>query len=266
MKYYGFFLTSLVFLIIYVFFMFFYKFPLDVFFENVHYIGHAFYHIDGYTYTNSYEALENGYQNGIRVMECDFLTTSDNKFVLNHFWQQDKILSYQDFMKSKLNDYYTPMDLEDLLQYMHSHMDLYIIIDTKDNYYDNSFSTNDFYKRLVAYIQNYDSKMLKRFIPQIYDFSDYYDIKKVYNFSNYIFSLYKISNISLKKVTYFCLLHQIHAIAIPSWFIVEDKLDKEIQFIKSKNIYLYSFTINEESLYETYRKKGINGVYTDFLA
>lgn len=49
-------------------------------------ILHAMGRIDEYTYTNSRDALENGYQNGNRLFECDFITTSDGQLVACHDW------------------------------------------------------------------------------------------------------------------------------------------------------------------------------------
>ena len=67
-------------------------------------------------------------------------------------------------MNSKINNIYTPMDLKDLLEYMKKYNDLYIVIDTKEDLYDNNKTIFDVYKRIVDEVILYDNKLLDRFI------------------------------------------------------------------------------------------------------
>lgn len=52
------------------------------------YIAHALGGIDGQTYTNSKEAIENSYNKGVRLFEVDVKLTSDNKLVCVHGWSK----------------------------------------------------------------------------------------------------------------------------------------------------------------------------------
>lgn len=52
------------------------------------YLAHALGGIDGQTYTNSKEAIENSYNKGVRLFEVDVKLTSDNKLVCVHGWSK----------------------------------------------------------------------------------------------------------------------------------------------------------------------------------
>lgn len=212
----------LLFLLIYVYIFFFYKFDnKEKWYTNNHFIGHALYGIDGLEYTNSKEALELAINNNIKVLEADFLLTTDQKLVLKHYWKDNEISSYQTFIQNKLSNKYTPLDINMLLDYMEKYPDLYIVIDTKENEYSGTIS--NVYKQIVLETQKRNPKILERFIAQIYSFEEYEEIKEIYNFSNYIFSTYKLQEIFPRQIAYFCLLNNIRVIAIPN-----DQLEKNI--------------------------------------
>ena len=262
----SFFIVILVSCLIY-FTMFFKLDSEKSFFKNINYIGHATYGIDNIDYTNSKESLKFGYDKGIRVMEVDFLFTSDDELVLNHYWMGNTWESSEHFLESKVNNVYTPMSLSDLLEYMDEYEDLYIIIDTKENEYDNNKSIYDVYKKIVNETLEYDSKLLDRFIVQIYGFNDLKIINDIHDFENKMFSMYKLGDrFNIASVVYYCLYNDIDSLVIPYTHIMYNLLDeKDINFIRSKGINVYVNTINDKTLYKELVKMGVTGVYTDFL-
>lgn len=106
---------------------------------------HALGRIDKYTYTNSREALENGYQNGNRLFECDLITTSDGHIAACHDWefwnstlnQENSVEgggvtpSLEEFMNCKIMGKYTPLSGDDIVLFLKEHPDVYIVTDTK---------------------------------------------------------------------------------------------------------------------------------------
>ena len=247
-----------------IYFYFFYRLSDNRAFKNQKLLGHGVYGIDNIDYTNSIEALNLAYDNDIKIIEIDFLFTSDNQLVLNHVWNYNYIKSYYDYMNDKLVDKYTPMSIDYLLNFMQSHKDVYVIVDTKE--YDYSDNMLGIYDALVNKIKNFDSLLADRFIIQIYNYDHYYNIKNVGFFKNYIFTFYKMDNPEFYKVTYFCLFHNIDVIVIPKEYILNNVITKkDIDLIKSKNIKLYVHTVNSIEEYNKLLTFGINGVYTDFL-
>ena len=67
--------------------------------------------------------------------------------------------------------WYTPMDIEMLLDFMLVYQDIYVIIDTKEDDYD-------IYQKLVSIFLKRNTNLLDRFIVQIYDFNQYGVLRK----------------------------------------------------------------------------------------
>ena len=261
-------LTILIFVLFFIIYvLFLYKNNNDYnreWYASNKYIGHALYGIGNYSYTNSRESLEYGYSKGIRVMEVDLLYTSDNKIVANHFWFNNDILSYDEFMNNKIYDKYSPMDLQVLIDYMIMYDDMYIVIDTKEDGYSNNYL--NIYKELVDYCEKIDISLLDRIIVQIYNYDMYYDIEEIYDFDNYIFSIYKITDFNIMKLSIFCIYYDIDVIALPEW-LIEDGTIKEnyIKFMKNKGLFVYVYTVNDNNIKNKYYNMGIDGIYTDYI-
>lgn len=96
---------------------------------------HALGSIDGIPNTNSREALENSYQQGNRLLECDMIMTSDRELVACHdwiFWRQNTgverpsglekgeiyIPTLEVFMEHKFLGKYTPLSFADLALFL----------------------------------------------------------------------------------------------------------------------------------------------------
>ena len=60
-------------------------------------IAHAGGQVNGATYTNSLEALEENYQAGFRAFEIDFSFTSDRQLVCLHDWEESFTRSFAAF-------------------------------------------------------------------------------------------------------------------------------------------------------------------------
>ena len=170
-------------LVLFLGYLFYFFFLMNVssnFLDYVDFIGHGIYGIDNITYTNSKDSLEVAYKNGIRVIEVDFLFTNDGELVLNHIWDEDGSVSYNEFMHGVINDKYTPMDLKMLFECMRKYDDLYVVIDTKEELYDNEKEIFDVYEKIVNEAYLYDVSLLDRFIVQLYNFKDYKLLNKIY--------------------------------------------------------------------------------------
>lgn len=262
------FVTLIIILFFFIYFMFFYKVDNDMmaWYNNNQYIGHALYGIDGCDYVNSSDSLEYGYSKGIRVMEVDLLYTSDNELVVNHDWEYGIIKTYDEFMNNKIYGKYSPIDMKMLVNYMIKYRDLYLVIDTKEDSYNEDNYLN-LYRDLIDYCKNLDENILDRIIIQIYDYDMYSEIDKMYHFDNYIFSIYKlVDKFNILQLVHFCISNNIDVIGIPKGFIDGGIIkDNFIKFMKGKNIKLYVYTINNDVKYREYLSMGIDGIYTDFL-
>ena len=104
------------------------------------FIAHAGGEINGKRYTNSLEALNNSYQNGLRLFELDIIKTSDGHFVAAHDWKNWKSkvnypdkdkqpVSLDEFLKNKIVNKYTPMSMNEINSWFSKHTDAILVTD-----------------------------------------------------------------------------------------------------------------------------------------
>lgn len=216
--------------------------------------------IDGLDYTNSEESLELTLNRGIRAIEIDFDYTTDNKLVCMHYlgdvdWTA-KEYTYEEFMAQKVQGKYTSTDAAYVVNLMREYKDLYVIIDTK----------NEYLKNVVTDLVNLadDKTVCDRFVVQLYQPEDKAMVEEIYDFpeDNYLFTSYKFGYdpYSLVKL---CFEQGIKIITLP-----EGKYsftEETMRFLRTKNIYIYEHTINRPDVAQRQLDKGMYGLYTDFL-
>lgn len=226
-------------------------------------IGHALYGINNKSYGNCLECLEEGYKKGIRLIEADFLFTSDGDLILNHFWE-DKVLDKKTFLNNKIYGKYTPMNLSMLLEKMMEYKDIYIIVDTKEDEYGNDIYK--LYRQLIEDAGKIDDSLPERFIPQYYNYEMYYKLKNIYDFKYDMVTLYKWPYLDINMIVNFCIQEDIDAITIPSWVYTDEFISNDVwKALRDSNIKVYVHTINDQEEYDLLKISGVDGIYTDFL-
>lgn len=238
-------------------------------------ILHALGRIDDNNYTNSREALENGYQSGNRLFECDLIMTSDGQLVACHDWEywnstsnQNKsaeneggeIPSFKEFMKCKIKGKYTPLSGDDIVLFLKEHSDVYIVTDTK--YTDEEKVKEEFQTLVDVAKRNGCEETLNRFIVQIYRQNMYEMVNGIYPFPNYIYTLYQedFGGEEDKMLEYaqFCMLHDIDVITMKAKYYQDGLSD----ICDRYDLRIFVHTVNEEDEIRAFREKGV-GVYTD---
>jgi len=105
-------------------------------------IAHAGGEINGSIYTNSLEALNNSYKNGIKYFELDIRLTSDGHLIAMHDFQQwkkftgynkDTMPTLKEFMDLKILNRYTPLDINSINNWFEIHKDTILITDKINN-------------------------------------------------------------------------------------------------------------------------------------
>ena len=106
------------------------------------FIAHAGGSIDGHVYTNSLEALNKNYNLGAKYFELDLNLTSDNKIVAVHDWKQwkqrtkfksDDIPTLEVFLKHKIDNKFTPLGVEEILNWFIGRPDATLVTDKLDD-------------------------------------------------------------------------------------------------------------------------------------
>lgn len=101
------------------------------------FIAHAGGQIDGHRYTNSREALDLAYENGLRLFEIDLIQTSDGFFVGAHDWDTWREATASGtapptrrrFKETLLFERYHGLDLSDLDRWFDERTDAYLVTD-----------------------------------------------------------------------------------------------------------------------------------------
>ena len=102
------------------------------------FIAHAGGAIDGYTYTNSLEALKNSYDHGFRVFELDIIKTREGVYVAAHGWEHwAKLTGFEGeipptleiFRNHLIHKKFTPLDIHEINRWFLSHPDAILVTD-----------------------------------------------------------------------------------------------------------------------------------------
>ena len=236
-------------------------------------VAHALGSVDGRKETNSKEAFLESYDKGIRVMEVDFELTSDGTLVARHDFDQDSYYTLEQkvlngstqmditrYLKEKICFKYTPLTAEDILLLMKEYEDVFIITDSKRTDEQNIRLQ---FQNLVDSAQKLNcTDVLDRFIIQIYNDEMYDTIKSIYEFENWIYTLYQVKNPDFNKIGQFCQSNNIEVVTIN-----ESILTSEIsQILKSYGLRIYTHTINRLLDAQKLRSLGAYGIYSDILS
>ncbi len=227
-------------------------------------IAHAAGGINQFAYTNSKEALIQSLENGERVIEMDFVLTTDRKLVCRHGWKDDdgnriKKQTYDEFMATETSGGYTPLSAEDAISILKEYPKTYLVVDTQHK------KSGKVYKRIKKTCKKLDCMdLLDRVIPQIYQKSEHDMLQQIYPFKNWIYSVYKEdlqTNQDYEKIANFCQTNNIAVVTIEQERITKERMD----IFKQHNIVCYAHTINDVAVYNQLRDLGVYGIYSDFL-
>ncbi|HFR3751083.1 TPA: glycerophosphodiester phosphodiesterase family protein [Streptococcus suis] len=225
-------------------------------------------------YTNSLEALQQNYSMGHRVFEMDFYLTSDGKMAAVHDWNQfgymngvalssNEWKNFQTFGSPVTDSRFTTMLIGDVLDQMLINKDMYLVTDTKSFEVSEEEVIHQF-TEIYNEAMKRSPELLSRIIPQIYNQTMYTTLKKVYDFSNVIYTLYVSSDSPEQVIEFVANNPSIKVVTIPlnhggyfnsGFFNNLHALGKKI----------YTHTIHTYDELTKYSALGIDGFYTGLL-
>lgn len=233
-------------------------------------IIHAMGLINGHSYTNSLEAFHVHYANGQRYFETDFSLTKDDFLVARHDWEggwqegidEENIPTEDAFVKTPFMGIYTPLSLKNIISLMQQYEDVHIITDTKDM--EPELARKEI-NILVETAREMDAlEVVDRFVIQIYSMEMYEAIKDIYEFPDYIFTLYAIwTGDENEFVNYcrFCKMNGIRTITMWDYRCADNP--KLCQIADKYGISVYVHTVNDRETAEQMFSFGVRGIYTD---
>lgn len=229
-------------------------------YETSRLIYHAAGKIDGFTYTNSKEALENALQQGYMLIELDFLFTSDGHLVCLHEWSNLLGLGgpvpLERFLSLKMYNRFTTITAADVMGYMDQYEDMYLIIDTKE---EDAVGVVAELLRLCGS----DPDIASRLVIQLYDSGVRQQMQELYAFAddNFLFTSYKFGPQRISEIMELCQEEGIRVIAAPygSW----DKAT--VQKMKDAGFLVFEHTVNFTNMTDNAVNRGVYGFFTDSL-
>lgn len=108
------------------------------------YVAHGGGAIDGYTVTNSLEAVENALSKGVKYIELDLQQTSDGKLVATHDWSTFRMqtgadlvgdipMSFDEFRRALIYERFTPLTADMIDSLFAVHKDAFLVADKMDD-------------------------------------------------------------------------------------------------------------------------------------
>ena len=236
----------------------------DAWYSKTDMIAHAGGIYNNKDHTNSKEAVDNylmsTVDDEIRVIELDFDYTSDDKLVCSHLYRDkgfNYVPTYEEYM-NYINDGYTPIDFNDVINYMEQNNNLYIMVDTKvENHTDKTVVDIANYM-----INNMPKEYINRLIFQLYLPTQKEQMMKLYKFKeeNLVLSLYKgypMINETLRDAY----KYNFSVILFNKKFFDDDELKRLV----NKNFVTVVYTVNKQSEKDKLIDKGVSTFITDNL-
>ncbi|OME47764.1 MULTISPECIES: phosphatidylinositol-specific phospholipase C/glycerophosphodiester phosphodiesterase family protein [Paenibacillus] len=242
-------------------------------FETHRIVAHAMGGINGYTYTNAWEAFVANYERGTRVFEVDFLLSKDDQLVARHEWtvnmskllgqlevlpanKQGVALDYEEFMDSPILNIYSPLDIEKVLDLMQNYPDAYIVTDTKEiqpELIEKQFTL------LTEAAQRRDPALLERIVPQIYNQPMLDEINKVYSFPEVLYTLYQSKDTDEQVIEF------VKKTGVDITMPVSRATKSFVKQLKNIGARVYVHTVDEEDEIRALSRMGVDGFYSDFV-
>ncbi len=222
-------------------------------------IAHAGGQVDGATYSNSLEALEENYEAGFRAFEIDLSFTSDRELVCLHDWDESFTRSFdlppgspvtrQEFERlvAERSDL-TKCTLASLMLWFDEHPDAILITDVKEQNLE-----------ALEHISTRYPQSLSRIIPQIYQ-PDEYGKVRAFGFERLIWTLYLYPG-GTQSV-----LDSLGDMTLWAITLNSDRAQEDLpRRLDELGIPTYAHTINQYADLLYLRTLGVDEIYTDTL-
>ena len=219
--------------------------------DDLRYIPHAGGQVEGsYLYTNSLEALQETDNWGNRVVELDFLWTTDDELICLHNWGDDlpEKCDLETFLSGKIYDRFTPIGLEQVADWLTSHPETKVVMDFKERSVEG----------LQLISQKYPA-LLEQFIPYIYHTREYESVRGM-GYENIILYLARMSGEEKDYSAMASFAREKGLVGIAVFPYTEAEM---AQHLDDTGVPLLAYTVNDEQWMYELVQQGIDGFFTD---
>ena len=219
--------------------------------DDLRYIPHAGGRVeDSFLYTNSLEALQETDNWGNRVVELDFLWTTDDQLICLHNWGSGlpEKCDLETFLSGKIYDRFTPIGLEQVADWLTSHPQTKVVMDFKERSVEG----------LQLISQKYPA-LLEQFIPYIYHTREYESVRGM-GYENIILYLARMSGEEKDFAAMANFAREKGLVGIAMYPYTEAEI---IPHLEDTGVPLLAYTVNDEQWMYELVQQGIDGFFTD---
>lgn len=236
--------------------------------KTVPIIAHAMGSVGGRRETNSMDAFLASYAAGQRIFEVDLQLTSDGVLVARHDWDQISyynleqtfadVMDHETFMNTPICYFYTPVDIDGLLELLIAYPDAYLVTDSKNT--DETTVRSQLKAIAQAVERTGSSSLWDRIIVQIYHEEMLDWVREETPVTNFIFTLYQIANPDYAAIGAFCQNNGIRVVTMEY-----SRLSGEnSRILHSYGCLIYLHTVNR-LLDMVSASWGADGFYSDYV-
>ncbi len=212
------------------------------------------------TYLNCGEPLEKYLAEGQKLVEIDFMLTSDGYVVCTHWFEHTPYSkknrpTLAEFMSYEIGGKYKAMSFEGLIEILQKYPQARIVFDSKEDDIIEILSV------MCTVAENKGLDIYSRFVIQIYGADDYYNVKARFpEFAEYWFTNYKASYPFTKMLKLFEDKEDIttYVICKESWCCYA-----LCMLNTDKNIAVHTENLSANSKF--YCARGVTYVYADYV-
>lgn len=218
-------------------------------------------------YTNLLDTTIQNYNLGHRVLEFDFMLTTDGALAATYNWknengEEEKKTAQQWLEQTEVNGVVgRTMLIGDIMDQMMVNKDMFMITDTK------IIKVGEDMKKQFQIIREEamkrDPELLKRIIPQIYNMKMYDVITEIYPFQSIIFTFYQTKGVSDDELFEFVSQHDDIKV-VTTWYDERGRFDV-VRRLNEQGKLAYAHTVNSYEEIAALKEKGIHGIYSDYL-
>lgn len=229
--------------------------------NSLDYILHAGGGIDGLTYLNAQETFKYYYDLGYRYFEYDLRLSTDNRLIGTHAFEHlnvnTTLFTYEEFKSLRLDNGYTPVNEEWLIDTLIKYNDVTFVIDAK---MDSDELDAKVLERIEELGSIYNVDLSKNILPEVFSLEMWNIVKKTTTFDRYFFSQYKVYY-SIDFVLENFNDDRIYGVAYSS--TCDNYIRRNIYRLKEKGKKIYFFTPTSYEEVMDMISLGADGVYID---
>ena len=223
-------------------------------------IAHAMGAIEGFLYTNTWEAFEENYQKSFRYFEIDLELTNSGTLICFHNGMERSLglsksiheITDPEISQLKYAGRWPLLTAKTFLKRLQDYKDVTLILDTKGDF-------SSMLRSFVSIANEVNPEVLEHTIPQIYGYgyADLEKAKSTYDFQQIIYTLYRTAY-NPDRILKFLTLNKVSAVTMPRAFI-SDPVSREI---RAFDIPVFLHAINDCEQIGELIQAGAQGVYT----